>query len=180
MSYGRPISGTSVRCAAIYYRVWSPAVTPWIPQATRPDYRDKRNVMSATLEWGLGSGGWVGKNVKGRGKDSEERFLFFYFFFCSKFLEDISPFLGASDTPVLDFWWRLSWVSKPGWIPFACFLAYVILRFTSGATPADCIEVRMAAKPFQSVYLQTCPQALVEVWGSNPRPSVPHAASTAL
>ena len=29
-----------------------------------------------------------------------------------------SPFLGATDTPVLDFWWHLPWVSKPGSIPF--------------------------------------------------------------
>ena len=30
---------------------------------------------------------------------------------------------GFTDTPVLDFWWHLPWVSKPGWIPsLACFL----------------------------------------------------------
>ena len=49
----------------------------------------------------------------------------------------------------------------------ACFLTWVILRFTSGVTLADCIEIHMAAKSFRSTYLQTCPQALVEVWGSN-------------
>ena len=32
----------------------------------------------------------------------------------------------------------------------ACFLACVILRFTSGATPADSIEVSMVAEPFRS------------------------------
>ena len=37
--------------------------------------------------------------------------------------------------PLFWIWCRLPWVSKPGWI----------LRFTSGATPADCIEVSMAA-----------------------------------
>ena len=42
-----------------------------------------------------------------------------------KFLEDTSAFYGVTDTPVLDFWWRLPWVSKPVWIPFfACFLAW--------------------------------------------------------
>ena len=46
------------------------------------------------------------------------------------------------------------------------FVCNEFLRFTSGATPADCIEVNMAAKLFRSTYLQTCPQALVEVWGS--------------
>ena len=48
---------------------------------------------------------------------------------------------------------------------FACFLACEIFRFTSGVTPADCIEVSMAAELFQSTYLQIMyPQALVEVW----------------
>ena len=83
-------------------------------------------------------------------------------------MEDICTFHGAIDNPVFDFWWRLPWVSKPGWIPFACFLACVILRFTSSVTPTECIQVSMAAKPFWSTYLQTCPQALVEVRGSNP------------
>ena len=34
------------------------------------------------------------------------------------FLEDISPFCGATDTPVLDFWWGLPRGSKPVWIPY--------------------------------------------------------------
>ena len=34
------------------------------------------------------------------------------------FSEDISPFRGASDNPVLDFWWRLPWISKAGWITY--------------------------------------------------------------
>ena len=36
--------------------------------------------------------------------------------FLKKFLEDMSPFCGATDTPILDFWWRLFWVSKPEWV----------------------------------------------------------------
>ena len=35
---------------------------------------------------------------------------------------DISPFRGATDSHVLDFWWCLTWVSKPEWIPF-CMLS---------------------------------------------------------
>ena len=31
------------------------------------------------------------------------------------FLQDVSPFCGATDTPVLDLCWRLLWVSKPEW-----------------------------------------------------------------
>ena len=61
-----------------------------------------------------------------------------------------------------------------------CAINSEFLRFTSSGKPADCIEVSMAAKPFRSRYLQMYPQALVEFRGSNPRPSVPHAASTAL
>ena len=33
----------------------------------------------------------------------------------------------------------------------------------------------MGAEPFLSTYLQTCPQALVNVWGSNPQLLVPRA-----
>ena len=61
----------------------------------------------------------------------------------------------------------------------AYFLTLVIPRFSSGA-PAECIETSMAARPFQSMDLQMCPQALVEVWGSNRWPSTPHTASTAM
>ena len=38
--------------------------------------------------------------------------LFIYFF--KDFLDNISPFCVETDTPVLDFWWRLSWVPKQG------------------------------------------------------------------
>ena len=47
--------------------------------------------------------------------------------------------------------------------PLCAFSLVVILRFTSGATPADCTEVSMAAEPFSSTHLWTCPQALVGV-----------------
>ena len=59
----------------------------------------------------------------------------------------MNPFCGASDTPVLDFWWHLPWVSKPGWIPHLHALLPVcneFLRFTSGATPADLLVANMA------------------------------------
>ena len=32
--------------------------------------------------------------------------------FLKKFLEDISPFCGATDTPVLDLWWHFLWVGS--------------------------------------------------------------------
>ena len=45
---------------------------------------------------------------------------------CLKKFDDMSHFSGATDTPVLDFWWHLPWVSKPEWIPsLTCVLACV-------------------------------------------------------
>ena len=38
--------------------------------------------------------------------------------FSFKFFADISPFYGATHTPVVDFWWHVPWLSKQGWIPF--------------------------------------------------------------
>ena len=46
--------------------------------------------------------------------------LVYYVFFLKFLLEDISPYCGATDTPVLVFWWHLSWVSKPGWLHHRC------------------------------------------------------------
>ena len=56
------------------------------------------------------------------------------------FSEDTRPFRGAPDTHVLDFWWRLPWVSKAGWIPRLRASSPVhnrFHRFISGVTPAD-------------------------------------------
>ena len=53
----------------------------------------------------------------------------------------------AIDTLVLDFWWGMSWVSRPGWIPgmwtSSCW-CIGFLRFTSGATPADLLVASIA------------------------------------
>ena len=54
--------------------------------------------------------------------------------FFSKFLKDISPFCGATDAPVLDFWWCLPWISKPGWISSLAYFSPKcngFFRFTS-------------------------------------------------
>ena len=60
--------------------------------------------------------------------------------FSKKNLEDICPFCGVTNIPVLDFWRHVLWVSKPGWI--SCLYAFPpacnrLLRFISCATPAD-------------------------------------------
>ena len=60
----------------------------------------------------------------------------------------MSPFFGATNTPVLDFWWRLPWISKSGWIPHlrASSPAHNgCLIFTSGVTPANLLAASMAA-----------------------------------
>ena len=45
------------------------------------------------------------------------------FFVKKKFLEDIGLFYEATDTSVFDFWWRLPWILKPGWISsLVCYL----------------------------------------------------------
>ena len=91
--------------------------------------------------------------------------------FLKKFLEDMSflwghwyPYFGLLVISALGF--------KAMVGSLACFLTCGILRFTSGVTPADCIEASMAAKPFWPTHLQMCLQTLLEVQGSNPWPSV--------
>ena len=60
-------------------------------------------------------------------------------------------FCWATDTPVLDIWWCLLWVSKP-----ECTDLFALgrgvhdvhsLRFTSGATPTDLLVASMTAEP---------------------------------
>ena len=100
-------------------------------------------------------------------------------FFLKTFLEDTSPFRG----PLIPLFCNSSDIcpgfQSQGGSLFTCFLACVILRFTSGVTPADCIEVGMVVEPFPSMYLWTCLQALVEVQGWNPSTTV-RTAGTAL
>ena len=41
-------------------------------------------------------------------------FVFFFKYFCVGHVQ--MSYFGATRTPVLDFWWRLLWVSKPEWV----------------------------------------------------------------
>ena len=77
--------------------------------------------------------------------------------FKKNFFEDISPFCGAIDTPVFDFWSRLPWVSKQGrsmCLHVSSTTCNRILRFTSGATPAELLAASIATEPFSSRYLR--------------------------
>ena len=51
-----------------------------------------------------------------------------FYFFLKKFFVGHMSICGATDTPVLDFWWRLLWVSKPQWVlPYSNYVeAYMI------------------------------------------------------
>ena len=59
---------------------------------------------------------------------------------------------GATDTPVLDFWLHLLWVSKPEWAALFAFGRGIhdihSLRFTSGATPLPVYIASIAASCF--------------------------------
>ena len=68
-------------------------------------------------------------------------------------VEDTSPFCGGTDTPVLDFWWCLLWVSKPKWA--ALFMHGKCVQVTC---PWDSPQVQhlptlyKAAKPISCTY----------------------------
>ena len=70
-------------------------------------------------------------------------------------LEDTSPFGGATDAPVSDFWWCLLWASKPEWTTLFTLGRGIgdvcSLRFTSGATPAELLvaELLLSHEPAQ-------------------------------
>ena len=43
----------------------------------------------------------------------------------------MSPFCGATDTPILDFWWHLLWASKPEWVlPYLSLAEAYVLCYT--------------------------------------------------
>ena len=68
-------------------------------------------------------------------------------------------FFGATGTPVLDFWSRLLWVSKPEWVlPYSLFCGgecnVCSPRFASGGTLADLLVA--GAQPVTSTH--ACPE----------------------
>ena len=46
-----------------------------------------------------------------------------------QFFEDGNSFCGATNAPVLDFWWHLLWVSNPWWILHLCAFTHACNRF---------------------------------------------------
>ena len=77
--------------------------------------------------------------------------------FLLKFLENISPFCGTSDTPILGhltsaLGFKIRVDSCLNNLSPAC---NGLLRFTSGTIPADLLEASMVTHPFWSTYLET-------------------------
>ena len=74
----------------------------------------------------------------------EARTHFFHIFFPKIFFEGHQSFFEATDTPILDFWWRLPRVSKSqGGSPYLHASLPGFLRLTSGATSADLLAASM-------------------------------------
>ena len=58
--------------------------------------------------------------------------------FFLKILKDMNPFCGATDTPILDFWWRLLLVSKPEWVlPYSSLAEAYVLCYTFNLQPSN-------------------------------------------
>ena len=73
------------------------------------------------------------------------------------FIKKVYPFSWGHWYPFLNFWWHILWVSKPLWTALFALGGDIqvthSIRFNSGATPADILVARMAAKPFSLTYL---------------------------
>ena len=152
--------------------VWPAAVLRLLAQTrawTVPNMKPLQNPYTPAVSTGLSNFMWIVTHFK---KGILRKTFLLYLFIFLKFLENMSSFCEATDTSVLNLWWRLLWVSKPEWglirtwrgIHVACFL-----RFTSGATPADLLTASMAAEPISSTYLQR------HWWDSIGRPLAPWA-----
>ena len=68
--------------------------------------------------------------------------------------EDISPFCGTTDAPVLDLWWYLLLVSNPHLAALftlgrGIHITHTLI-FTSGVTPANLLASSMATEPISS------------------------------
>ena len=79
--------------------------------------------------------------------------LFIYLLFFFKVFGGHMSVFGTTGTPVLDFWWRLLWVSKPEWVlPYSIFCwgkcNVHSPRSTSDATPANLLMTGIAAGHF--------------------------------
>ena len=82
------------------------------------------------------------------------------FFFCKVFGGDMS-FFGATGTPVLDFWWRFLWVSKPEWVlPYSLFFAEANVMYI----PQDSPLVLHLPTSWQPACSRSLPHMHVQRW----------------
>ena len=69
-------------------------------------------------------------------------------------------FFGATGTPVLDFWWRLLWVSKPEWAAL-----FALRRRTVMYIPWDPPLVLHLPTSWRPARSRSCPHILLQRWG---------------
>ena len=81
-------------------------------------------------------------------------------FFKSFWLTHMS-FFGDTGTPVLDFWWRVLWGSKPEWaLPYLLFAEANVMYI-----PWDPALVLHLPTSLQPACSQSCPHILLQRWG---------------
>ena len=90
------------------------------------------------------------------------RYRLLQVFLLFKILKNISPFCGATDTRVLDFWWCLDLASNPEWIP--CFILHHLHAMDSSGD--TCWPLGSEHGGWAIFAKDTCVQALValELW----------------
>ena len=85
----------------------------------------------------------------------------FFLFFLKFFFGGHMSFFGAAGTPVLDFWWRLLWGSKPEWVlPYSLFAEANVMYI-----PWDPPLVLHLPTSWWPVCSQSCPHILLQRWG---------------
>ena len=108
--------------------------------------------------------------------------------FCQKLFLSVwwtHVLFGATGTPVLDFWWRLLWVSKPGWVlphSLLCGGKYsvhswdpsLVLQMLTSLQPASQLvtsptcSVKNLSQLFECFYCLKCKHKPIEVPFGNP------------
>ena len=97
-------------------------------------------------------------------------FFFFFFIFKKIFVGHMS-ICAASDTPVLDFWWRLLWVSNPGWaLPYSHLPEAYVIYVPWDSPLVRCLLLVYNASIAASCLPHMCVSAEVGCWDLNCRP----------
>ena len=107
----------------------------------------------------------LNKNYESKSKSSMHNLITPEAVFKKKIWRTWVLFRGATDTPVLDFWWHLSWVSKPGWIPFSMLSHLCDLQIHVWCNTCPLYRGQHGSRAF---LIHVLTQALVEVRAGAP------------